>query len=87
MLPGLSIYRGLSLLAEGGSGTTPGLLAMFTAASVALALSAGVILGEYVAQPVKRNARRLEYRLAGPRLVGPSRIRGRRRTRGGPSDD
>jgi uncharacterized membrane protein YjjP (DUF1212 family) len=81
MLPGLSIYRGLSLLSEGGSGTTPGLLAMFTAGSVALALSAGVILGEYVAQPVQRNARRLESRLAGPRLVGPSRIRGRRRTR------
>ncbi len=83
MLPGISIYRGLSLLAEGGSGTTPGLLALFTAISVALALSAGVLLGEYVAQPVKRNARRLEHRLAGPRLIGPSRIRGRRRTRGG----
>ena len=37
-----------------------------------------MILGEYVAQPVKRKARRLEYRLAGPRLVGPSRVRGRR---------
>jgi uncharacterized membrane protein YjjB (DUF3815 family) len=81
MLPGLSIYRGLSLLAEGGSGTTPGLLAMITAASVALSLAAGVILGEYVAQPVKREARRLESRLAGPRLVGPARVRGRRRSR------
>ena len=39
MLPGLSIYRGLSLLAEGGSGTSQGLLAMMTAASVAIALS------------------------------------------------
>jgi uncharacterized membrane protein YjjP (DUF1212 family) len=81
MLPGLSIYRGLSLLAEGGSGTTPGLLAMITAASVALSLAAGVILGEYVAQPVKREARRLESRLAGPRLVGPARVRGRRSRR------
>jgi len=79
MLPGLSIYRGLSLLAEGGSGTSPGLLAMITAASVAISLAAGVILGEYVAQPVKREARRLESRLAGPRLVGPSRVRSRRR--------
>lgn len=80
MLPGLSIYRGLSLLAEGGSGTSPALLAMITAVSVSISLAAGVILGEYVAQPVKREARRMESRLAGPRLVGPSRIRhGRKR--------
>jgi len=78
MLPGLSIYRGLSLLADGGSFTSPGLLAMITAASVAISLAAGVILGEYVAQPVKREARRLENRLSGPRLVGPSRVRSRR---------
>jgi uncharacterized membrane protein YjjP (DUF1212 family) len=81
MLPGLSIYRGLTLLGEGGSGTSEGLLAMITAASVAMALAAGVILGEYVAQPVKREARRLENRLAGPRLVGPAKIRTRRRRR------
>ena len=41
--------------------------------SVAIALASGVILGEYVAQPVKREARKLEDRLAGPRLVGPFR--------------
>jgi hypothetical protein len=34
-----------------------------------------VILGEYIAQPLKREARRLEDRLAGPRLVGPLRAR------------
>ncbi|MDP3891015.1 threonine/serine exporter family protein, partial [Nocardioides sp.] len=78
MLPGLSIYRGLSLLAEGGGSTSPGLLSMVTAASVAIALASGVILGEYVAQPLKREARRLEDRLAGPRLVGPFRARGLR---------
>ena len=56
------------------------MLALVTAGSVALALAAGVILGEYVAQPLKREARRLESRLAGPRLVGPLRERtGRRR--------
>lgn len=70
LLPGLSIYRGLSLMAEGD--TSRGLASMITAVSVAIALSSGVILGEYVAQPVGRNARRLENRLAGPRLVGPS---------------
>jgi len=36
MLPGLSIYRGLSLLAEGGPYVSLGLLSLITAASVAL---------------------------------------------------
>jgi uncharacterized membrane protein YjjP (DUF1212 family) len=82
LLPGLSIFRGLSLLtAEGGGASSRGVLAMVAAASVALALAAGVILGEYLAQPLKREARRLESRLAGPRLVGPFRARsGGRRT-------
>lgn len=72
MLPGLSIYRGLTLLGEsGGPAVSQGLLAMAAAVSVALALSSGVILGEYVAQPLKREAARLESRLTGPRLVGP----------------
>jgi len=82
MLPGLSIYRGLALLSEGDSTTSTGLLAMITAASIAIALASGVILGEYVAQPLQREARRLEGRLSGPRLVGPIRARSRsRRTR------
>jgi uncharacterized membrane protein YjjP (DUF1212 family) len=83
MLPGLAIYRGLSLLSAPTGSTSAGLLAMVTAAAVALALASGVILGEYVAQPLKREARRLESRLAGPRLVGPLRARGRRRQRRG----
>ncbi|GAA4089930.1 threonine/serine exporter ThrE family protein [Nocardioides kongjuensis] len=84
LLPGLSIYRGLFLLGEdGGQQAAQGLLAMVTAASVAIALASGVILGEYVAQPVMREARRVEARLAGPRLVGVTRARrrGRGRTR------
>ena len=81
MLPGLSIYRGLSLLAAGGSGTSQGIVAMMTAASVAVALASGVILGEYLAQPLKRETRRLEARLAGPRLVGPFRASKRGETR------
>jgi hypothetical protein len=48
-----------------------------SAFSVAIALASGVILGEYVAQPLKREARKLESRLAGPRLVGPFRARTR----------
>jgi uncharacterized membrane protein YjjP (DUF1212 family) len=75
LLPGLSIYRGLSLLSEGGDG----ILSMINAAGIAIALAAGVIFGEYVAQPLKREARRLESRLSGPRLVGPLRARNPRR--------
>jgi uncharacterized membrane protein YjjB (DUF3815 family) len=75
LLPGLSIYRGLYLLSEGGNG----LLSMINAAAIAIALAAGVIFGEYVAQPLEREARRLESRLSGPRLVGPLRARAVRR--------
>ena len=57
---------------------------MMTAASVAVALASGVILGEYLAQPLKRETRRLEARLAGPRLVGPFRASRRGETRGRP---
>lgn len=72
LLPGLSIYRALSLMAEGD---TSGIIALVTAGAVAISLSSGVILGEYVAQPLKRESRRLEQRLSGPRLVGPLRAR------------
>lgn len=84
-LPGVSIYRALSLLAAGGEQTSHGLLALITAGSVSMALAAGVILGEYVAQPVKREARRLENRLAGPRLIGPPRVRSRSKSKRGSS--
>jgi uncharacterized membrane protein YjjB (DUF3815 family) len=83
LLPGLTIYRGLSLLgAQADPAPARGLLAMVAAATIATALAAGVILGEYVAQPVKREARRVETRLAGPRLVGVTRYRRRRRGSG-----
>lgn len=87
-LPGLSIYRGLTWLADGGYLVSEGILALMTAISVAIALASGVILGEYVAQPLKREARKLERRLAGPRLVGPHRAltRAERRALRRPSD-
>ncbi len=82
MLPGVSIYRGLSLLSEGSRrDTAEGLVALITAASIALALAAGVILGEYLAQPLARSSRRVESRLAGPRLVGPLHLPRRQRRR------
>ncbi|NUR06493.1 MAG: threonine/serine exporter family protein [Nocardioidaceae bacterium] len=78
LLPGLSIYRGLTLLSEGGNG----LISMINAAAIAIALASGVIFGEYLAQPLRREARRLESRLSGPRLVGPLRVRSVRRRHG-----
>jgi uncharacterized membrane protein YjjP (DUF1212 family) len=72
LLPGLSIYRGLSLMALGDSS---GIIALATAAAIAISIASGVILGEYVAQPLRREVRRLEDRLSGPRLVGPIRAR------------
>lgn len=68
LLPGLAIYRGLFQLSEDNIRGAFSLLAAF---SVGIALAAGVYLGEYIAQPLKREARRLETRLAGPRLIGP----------------
>ena len=67
MLPGLLIYRGLSSMSANDA---LGILQLSAAAATTIALAAGVILGEYVAQPLKRNARRIEGRLAGPRMVG-----------------
>ena len=71
LLPGLAIYRGLFQLLTQDDLT--GLLSLLAAISVGVGLASGVILGEYIAQPLKREARRLENRLAGPRLVGPLR--------------
>jgi uncharacterized membrane protein YjjP (DUF1212 family) len=75
LLPGLSIYRGLALLAEGEDGV----LDLAAAGATAIALAAGVILGQYLAQPLRREGLRWGERLAGPRLVGPLRGRPGRR--------
>ena len=84
LLPGLTLYRGLVNLTLGENGAP-----LVTAAATAIALAAGAILGQYIAQPLSRTNRRLEPRLAGPRLVGPLRLaarpvrRVRHRARGG----
>ena len=69
LLPGLQIYRGLALMADGKDGV----LQLASALATALALAAGVILGQYLAQPIKRETRRWETRLSGPRMVGAIR--------------
>jgi uncharacterized membrane protein YjjP (DUF1212 family) len=68
LLPGLSTYRGLYQL-----GVQPGgdISTLMTAVAVGLALAAGVVLGEYLAQPVRTGLGRLERKLAGPRMAGP----------------
>ena len=76
LLPGLTIYRALFELAVDRSYT--GLSTLMVATSVALALAAGVVLGEYLAQPVRSGLGRLERRLSGPRLAGPLRPTRRR---------
>ena len=68
LLPGLAIYRGLALLADGRDGV----LQLAAAGATSIALASGVVLGQYIAQPIRRQGLKLERRLAGPRLVGPS---------------
>ncbi len=68
LLPGLSTYRGLYQV-----GVEPGgnISTLTTAVAVGLALAAGVVLGEWLAQPVRTGLGRLERRFAGPRMAGP----------------
>ena len=70
LLPGLAIYRGLALLAEGEDGV----LSLAAASATAVALAAGVLLGQYLVQPIRRGRRRLDHRSFRPRLVGPLRF-------------
>ncbi|WP_051114810.1 threonine/serine ThrE exporter family protein [Actinokineospora enzanensis] len=76
LLPGLTTYRAVFELAVERS--LNGLPTLMVAAAIALALAAGVVLGEYLAQPVRSGLGRLERRLAGPRMSGPLRPTERR---------
>jgi uncharacterized membrane protein YjjB (DUF3815 family) len=69
LLPGLSTYRGLYELATQATGIPT----LMTAVATGLALAAGVVLGEYLAQPVRTRLGRLERKLSGPRMAGPLR--------------
>jgi uncharacterized membrane protein YjjP (DUF1212 family) len=75
LLPGLAIYRGLFQLSQNN---LAGLTSLMAAAAIAAGLASGALLGEYIAQPLRREARRLETKLSGPRLVGPIRPRRKR---------
>ncbi|MFR9728529.1 threonine/serine ThrE exporter family protein [Saccharopolyspora sp. MS10] len=76
LLPGLATYRGLYEIAVVSD--PAGMSTLMLAAATGLALGAGVVLGEYLAQPVRSRLGRLERRLAGPRLSGPLRPTRRR---------
>ncbi|MGH3759109.1 threonine/serine exporter family protein, partial [Actinophytocola sp.] len=76
LLPGLTTYRALYELAVERS--ISGLPTLMIAGSVALALASGVVLGEFLAQPVRYGLGRLERRLSGPRMAGPLRPTRRR---------
>jgi uncharacterized membrane protein YjjP (DUF1212 family) len=70
LLPGLSTYRALySLIVERDASS--GIGQLMIAIGTALALGAGVVLGEYLGRPVRANLGRLERKLAGPRMAGP----------------
>ena len=73
LLPGLTIYRGMLRLTDGD--TIGGIVTLANAATIGLGLAAGAILGEFLAQPARREVARFERRLAGPRLAGPLRWR------------
>ncbi|CAL99811.1 uncharacterized membrane protein YjjP (DUF1212 family) [Saccharopolyspora erythraea NRRL 2338] len=76
LLPGLATYRGLYELSVLGSPT--GVSTLMLAVAIGLALGSGVVLGEYLAQPVRTRLGRLERRFAGPRMSGPLRPTRRR---------
>ncbi|RZU31823.1 threonine/serine ThrE exporter family protein [Blastococcus saxobsidens] len=64
LLPGLTIYRGMLLLADGN--TAMGLVLLSQATTIGLALAAGVILGGFIARPASARVR-----ARGPRRVRP----------------
>jgi uncharacterized membrane protein YjjP (DUF1212 family) len=76
LLPGFTAYRAMFQLVVQRS--TGGLPTLMVAVATALALAAGVVLGEYLAQPVRTGLGRMERRLAGPRMAGPLRPSRRR---------
>ncbi|WP_432523318.1 threonine/serine ThrE exporter family protein [Kineococcus sp. SYSU DK006] len=58
LLPGLAIYR--AIFAVVGGGTSAGLALLVSALGTALALAAGVTLGEFCSQPLRREFDRVE---------------------------
>ncbi|HEY0499448.1 MAG TPA: threonine/serine exporter family protein [Kutzneria sp.] len=64
LLPGLTTYRGLYQLTV--QGDVAGLSTLVLAMGIGLALAAGMVLGEFLAHPVRARLGRLERRLRTP---------------------
>lgn len=69
MLPGLVVYAATLRLTQAGG--VDGVTGLLLAAAEALALAAGVILGELLAQPRPGELGASDYRYAGPTMIGP----------------
>jgi uncharacterized membrane protein YjjP (DUF1212 family) len=68
LLPGLTIYRGMRRFVEGES--IGGITMLGEAVAIGLALAAGALLGEYLAQAARRGDPRHLRRLVGLRTAG-----------------
>ncbi len=69
LTPGLTVYSAMvQLTQQHGLG---GVETLLSAVTQALAIAAGVILGQFLAQPVRRELNRFDRRFAGPRFAGP----------------
>jgi uncharacterized membrane protein YjjB (DUF3815 family) len=64
LLPGLTTYRGLYQLTV--QGDVAGLSTLVLAMGIGLSLAAGMVLGEFLAHPVRSRLGRLERRLRAP---------------------
>jgi uncharacterized membrane protein YjjB (DUF3815 family) len=71
LVPGLTLFRGLLQLSDGN---IDGLLSLITAAGIAIALAAGAILAQSLAQYIWGPARRLQRRFVGPLMALPVRL-------------
>lgn len=71
LVPGLILFTGLMQLSEG---SLDGVLSMLAAASVAVALAAGAILGQYLVQAVWGPVRALPRRFVGPLMALPVKL-------------
>jgi uncharacterized membrane protein YjjP (DUF1212 family) len=69
LLPGLTTYRAMYQLSV--TNNIGGLSSLFLALGIALALASGVVLGEFLAQPLRTGIGRLERKFSGPRMAGP----------------
>lgn len=79
MLPGLAIYAAMLQISQGSASV--GLAGLVGAATQALALAAGVVLGQFVGQSAHRQLDSIERRYAGPQMVGASPAARRRERR------